>query len=237
MGLLAAVRQWYKRDHAAEQRAWLSWLRHIEARVGNLPSVTAEYLEPDDLSNRSPRLRIHWDASQLKITGSELVARLDAGSPRILVDGGTGVRPDHMASSITIMPYMMEAGEERLVADAIFEGFTNPGHHEDPVVPAGTPSLVRGEWAVSIQYSRGAGEQHFLLEQDGNRITGTQKGEHYEASIEGSIHATLIELRSVMAVSGNEIRWTFKGEVQGSSISGAVDLGEYGKATWKAIRM
>src|SRR5205814_639181 len=26
MGLLAAVQQWYKRDHAAEQREWRSWL-------------------------------------------------------------------------------------------------------------------------------------------------------------------------------------------------------------------
>ncbi len=39
MGLLAAVRQWYKRDHAADQRAWLSWLQHIESRVQGLPSA------------------------------------------------------------------------------------------------------------------------------------------------------------------------------------------------------
>ena len=67
MGLLAAVRQWYKRDHAAEQRAWLSWLQHIESRVQGLPSLSTEYLQPVDLSNRSPRLRIRWDARTLKI--------------------------------------------------------------------------------------------------------------------------------------------------------------------------
>ena len=44
MGLLAAVRQWYKRDHAAEQQAWLSWLQHIESRVQGLPSLSTEYL-------------------------------------------------------------------------------------------------------------------------------------------------------------------------------------------------
>ena len=236
MGLLAAVRQWYKRDHAAEQKEWLSWLQHIEGRVKVLPSVTTEYLQPEDLSNKAPRLRIHWDATQLKITGTELVARLDAGTPRILVDSGTGIRPDKMASSITIMPYMMDPGEDSIVAGAIYEGLTKPDHYDDPIVPSGAPSQIEGKWAVTIQYSRGTGEQHFTLNQNGNRLTGTQQGELYQAEIKGSIHATQIELHSVMAVSGNVIPWTFKGNVEGSNIAGTVHLGEYGDATWKAIR-
>ena len=236
MGLLAAVRQWYKRDHEAEQREWLSWLQHIEARVKSLPSVTAEYLQPEDLSNKAPRLRIHWDAVQLKITGTELAARLDAGTPRILVDGGSGVRPDKMASSVTIMPYMMDPGEDSIVADAIYEGLTKPGHYDDPVIPGGAPARVEGKWAVTLQYSRGVGEQHVTLNQKGNSLTGTQHGELYQAKLKGSIHANKIELHSVMEVSGNAIPWTFKGDVEGSSIAGTVHLGEYGDATWKAVR-
>lgn len=237
MGLLAAVRQWYKRDHDAEQQEWLSWLKHIEARVKDLPSVTAEYLQPEDLSNKAPRLRIHWDATQLKITGTELVARLDAGSPRILVDSGSGVRPTKMASSVTIMPYMMDPGEERIVADAIYEGLTKPGHYEDPVIPSGTLEKVQGKWAVSIQYSRGVGEQHFTLEQSGNDLTGMQHGELYETKLKGSIYASQIELRSSMAVSGNEIPWTFRGNVTGNNMEGNVHLGEYGDAKWHATRI
>lgn len=236
MGLLAAVRQWYRRDHDAEQREWLLWLQHIESRVKNLPSVTTEYLQPEDLSNKAPRLRIRWDATQLKITGTELVARLDAGAPRILVDGGSGVRPNSMASSITIMPYMMDPGEDRIVADAIYEGLTVPGHYEDSVIPTGEPAKVDGHWDISIQYSRGVGEQRFTLEQNSNDITGTQNGELYKADIKGSIHANEIELRSVMAVSGNVIPWTFKGNVQGNNVSGSVHMGEYGEATFRGTR-
>jgi len=236
MGLLAAVRQWYKRDHDAEQREWLSWLRHIESRVKSLPSVTTEYLQPEDLSNKAPRLRIHWDAAQLKITGTELVAALDTGTPRILVDGGSGVRPNNMASSITVMPYMMDPGEDRVVADAIYKALTNPRHYDDPVIPAGEPANVAGAWNISIQYSRGIGEQHIALTQNGNDITGTQQGELYKADLKGSIHANQIELRSVMAVSGNVIPWTFKGDVQGNHASGSVHMGEYGDATWQGTR-
>ena len=234
MGLLAAVRQWRQRDHAAEQREWRSWLRYIESRLQGMPSLTTEYLLPVDLSNRSPRLRIDWDAAVLKITGTELAARLDAGTPRIVVHGSSGVRPFAMASSIVLMPYMMEAGEEELIADALYEGLTRPGHYEATAIPTGAPLTVQGTWAVVIRYSLGVGEQQFTLQQDGDAITGVQQGELYSAALKGVIHVAQIELRSTMAVSGNILEWAFRGVVQGNTMAGTVDLGEYGNATWTA---
>jgi uncharacterized pyridoxal phosphate-dependent enzyme len=235
MGLLTAVRQWYKRDHAAEQKQWLSWLQHIETRVKALPSVTAEYIQPEDLSNRSPELRIHWDANTLKITGDEVVARLDAGAPRILING-SGTRPAKMASSVSIMPYMMDDGEEMIIADAIYQALSKPGHYDNPVIPSGTPMDVHGAWAVSIQYTRGIGEQHFTLEQTGNTLAGMQVGEIYRNPIKGEVHADQVDLLSVMQVSGNVIPWHFKGAVQGNNMKGSVTMGEYGMATWNANR-
>ena len=144
MGLLAAVEQWYRSDHDAEQLMWRGWLRTIEALLKPLPSTSFDYLEPNDLSNKATRLRIKWDANVLKITGTEVVARLDAGTPRILVEGGTGRRPDQMASTLTIMPYMMDPGEDRIIADAIHAALTNPGHFDNPVVPSGPAASVGG---------------------------------------------------------------------------------------------
>ena len=48
--------------------------------------------------------------------------------------------------------------------------------------------------------------------------------------------AAQIELRSIMAVPGNFIEWTFQGIAQENTMAGTVDLGEYGKAAWEAIR-
>ena len=236
MGLLAAVQQWYKRDHDAEQREWKSWLKNIEGRVKPLPSTSFEYLEPEDLSNKAPRLRIHWDANVLKITGTELVARLDAGTPRIIIDGGMGRRPEMMNSSVTIMPYMMDPGEDRIIADAIYEALTKPGSYENPVIPAGTPAPVQGTWGVTIQYPRGVGEQKITLEQSGNDLAGMHIGEIYKGKLKGTIHASQIELHSSMEVPGNPIQWTFKGVVQANSMAGTVHMGEYGDATWKATQ-
>ena len=236
MGMLAAVREWYKRDHAAEQREWRSWLGVIDKRVNGLPSVTTEYLEPEDLSNRATRLRIRWDANSLKITGTELEERLDKGVPRILIGGASGQRPDKMESSIIVMPYMMGPGEDRLVADAIYEALTRPGHYESPVIPQGAPVQVEGNWAVEIQYTRGIGEQHFNLRQGGDQVTGQQAGEIYQAQLTGIVHADHLTLKSNMKVAGNEIPWNFQGVVSGNSMRGTVNMGEYGDAFWSAVR-
>lgn len=236
MGMLAAVRQWYKRDHDGEQREWKSWLETIEKKVKTLPSVTTESLQPEDLSNKSPRLRIHWDATQLKITGTELVARLDAGTPRIMVDGGTGQRPERMASSVTVMPYMMQPGEEKIVGDAIYEALTKPGSYSNPVVPQGATAKVEGNWAVRIQYLRGEAEQHLQLTQSGSEVEGTLQGEIYRAPLMGNVQADRLKLHGVMTVSGHAITWNFMGTVSGDAMSGTVNLGEYGEARWSARR-
>jgi hypothetical protein len=39
-----------------------------------------------------------------------------------------------------------------------------------------------------------------------------------------------------MPVGGNAIRWTFEGSVRGNSMSGTANMGEYGPATFTAVR-
>jgi hypothetical protein len=39
-----------------------------------------------------------------------------------------------------------------------------------------------------------------------------------------------------MEVPGNDIHWTFTGTASGNQISGAVNMGEYGPATFTAVR-
>ena len=229
MGLLAAVRQWYQRDHAAEQQAWLSWLEHIASRVQGLASLTTEYLHPVDLSNRSPRLLIRWDPGVLKTTGSALAARLDAGEPRIVLH-------ESSHDSVIIMPFMMETGEERVVADALYEGLAHPEQGEEPIVAGGEAQPVHGVWRVAIQYTRGIGEQQFTLAQRGCALEGMQKGELYSAALTGEIHGDQISVRSRMAVPGSTLEWDFRGIVVKDTMTGTVDLGEYGIANWEAWR-
>ena len=237
MGMLAAVRAWYKRDHVAEQRQWLAWDNHIAGALKGIDSLTTKIDGPDkDLSNRAPVLTISWDASKVGITGTELVEALDKGTPRILVMGGKGQRPHEMASSISIMPYMMQPGDFKIVAEHLSQHLRKPGHFEDPPVPTGPLAQLAGTWNAVISYTRGTGHQQFVLTQSGATITGTQKGEIYAADFTGKVVADHVSLNSVMQAAGYEVPFHFTGVAQGSTMTGSVRMGEYGAATFKATR-
>jgi hypothetical protein len=74
------------------------------------------------------------------------------------------------------------------------------------------------------------------LEQQEGAVTGVHQGEIYSGNLSGKVHAQQVSFRSVMAVGGNEIEYAFTGTVTGNSMSGTVDLGEYGHAQWSAAR-
>jgi uncharacterized pyridoxal phosphate-dependent enzyme len=236
MGMLTAVEMWTKRDHDAEWNTWKEWLGTIEAKVKPLGSVTTEYIMPEDLSNHAPMLRIKWDGNTLKITGTELAKTLDAGTPRIQFGESSGTRPDHMESSLTIMPYMMMPGDDKIVADAIFATLSKPPMFSAPEIPQGTPANVAGIWKVQMRYLCGEGGQRFLLEQQEGAVTGVHQGEIYNGTLSGKVHAQQVSFRSVMPVGGNEIEYSFSGTASGDSMSGTVALGEYGHAEWSATR-
>jgi uncharacterized pyridoxal phosphate-dependent enzyme len=236
VGMLTAVEMWTKRDHKAEWDTWMQWLGTIEAKVKPLPSVTTEYLQPEDLSNHAPMLRIKWDANTLHITGTELMQTLDAGTPRIQFDGATGTRPDHMESTLTVMPYMMMPGDDKIVAEAVFATLSHPPKFADPEIPQGTPANIAGIWKVQMKYLCGEGSQRFLLEQQEGSVTGVHQGEIYNGNLNGKVHAQQVSFRSVMPVGGNEIHYAFTGTASGDSMNGTVTLGEYGRADWSATR-
>jgi D-glucosaminate-6-phosphate ammonia-lyase len=114
MGLLAAVEMWVKhRDHKAEWNQWESWLQRISSEITQVPGVKSEVVTPGR-SNVAPTLSIRWDAQQVKINGPELKQQLNESSPRIWVPLGR-------EGSISIQPYMMEPGEDQIVARRLRE--------------------------------------------------------------------------------------------------------------------
>ncbi len=225
MGMLAAVQQWYKRDHDAEQAQWLAWDNYIADALKGIPSLTTTVNMPtEDLSNRAPTLSIHWDAAQVGVTGTELVEMLDKGSPRILVTGGQGRRPEMMQSSIGVMPYMMQPGDHKIVAATLSRYLRNPGKHDAPALPTGALVNVTGTWKVEIHYTRGVGQQQFVLSQDGPSVSGDQNGEIYKAKLSGKAVADQLRLTSVMRADGSSIAWTFSGTVSADTWSGDVSI-------------
>ncbi|MGE5647553.1 MAG: aminotransferase class V-fold PLP-dependent enzyme [Acidobacteriota bacterium] len=236
MGMLTAVEMWVKRDHDAEWRQWLAWLDTIGSRAKQVSGVTTEILQPEDLSNHAPQLRIKWDGAKLGITGREVQDILFAGTPRIVVGGSSGDRRRGMASSLTIMPYMMMPGDDKIAAEAIYRILANPPKIDVPPKPAGEPANVDGQWEARLTYLRGASDHHFLFEQHGDKLVGTHRGDVLQGDLRGSVEGNTVYFQSGHHIEGTTLRYEFTGTVQGDTMQGEVGLGEYGKAQWVARR-
>jgi uncharacterized pyridoxal phosphate-dependent enzyme len=236
MGMLAAVEAWTKRDHDAEWKTWESWLAYISDRVTKVPGVTTEYVQPQDLSNHATQLRIKWDGKALNITGTEVAKTLAEGNPRIILASGAGKRPDEMASSVSVMPYMMMPNDHKIAAEALYQILTKPPKFENPVLPTGAAVNIAGVWEVSMNYLVGAAKHRFIIEQTGNRLIGLHEGEHVHGSLKGAAHGDQVTFAARHPIEGTTLLYTFSGTATGDSMSGTVLLGEYGSAQWEARR-
>jgi seryl-tRNA(Sec) selenium transferase len=237
MGMLTAVEMWTKRDHKAEWAQWEAWLGTIGNRVKTIDGITVEVRSPDDgLSNRSPNLLIQWDGSRLGITGEEVLKVVLDSEPRIILAGGRGSRPDNMKSSVTIVPYMMMPGNDKVVADRLCDVLSKPPKFENPVVSDGVPAVVAGIWEAELQFLRGTAKHRIVFEQNGKGLVGTHHGEVLYGNLKGSIHENQIQFTTVHPYEGTELHYSFGGNVDGDTMHGEVNLGEYGTAQWKAKR-
>ncbi len=237
MGMLAAVEMWVKRDHQAEWAQWESWLNVIGTRVTSVSGVTTEILQPEDLSNHAPELRIKWDGAALGITGKEVEERLLNGRPRIVVGGSSGMRPGNMASSLTIMPYMMQPEDHKIAAQAIHALLSKPPKIENPVQPSGATAQIAGKWDVRMEYLRGESTHHFSVEQSGNSVSGEHRGETLTGNLRGSVYGNEVTMRSSQQIQGTSLSYDFRGTAAGNSMNGTVSLAEYGQARWTATKL
>ncbi len=237
MGMLTAVEEWKKRDHEAEWKQWQAWLDEISASVKQVSGVTSRnYGAEEGLSNRSPRLLIEWDGEKLGITGPELSKVLLDTEQRIVLGGTSGNRPDNMASSISITPYMMMPGDAKVVGQRIAEVLAKPPRFAVDPLPEGTPVSVAGQWDVTIRYLRGSARHTFILEQNGGKVVGAHQGEFVSGDLSGAVAANLVRFRSSTKTHGTRIFCDFMGQVEGDKMAGKVNMGEYGDASWSAER-
>jgi D-glucosaminate-6-phosphate ammonia-lyase len=227
MGMLAAVEAWTTRDHAAEWKQWEGWLATIRESVSGVPTVRTEVLQPRGPSNYAPELRVSWDTEKLGITGVELSDLLLKGTPRIIVPGSQ--------SSLTFMPYMMMPGDDRVVAPRVRELLSKASPHPKPAAQ-GSAAAVSGQWDVEIAYTRDHAVHTLSLEQKGDKVTGSHRGEFLSGDVRGTVEGAKLRCRSSHHYEGTSIGYTFAGAVDGDTMRGTVDVGEYGVAPFTARR-
>ena len=238
IGMLTAVELWTRRDHQAEWARWLGWLDHIARQVSRVEGVTTAITETTELSNRTPALSIRWDAARLGVTGAAVAKHLLDTEPRIATPGG---RDRDGLTSISITPYQMSPGDEKIVAARIHDTLANPPAAIRMATAAPGPAQpaadLSGRWNVRIEYAAGASNHTLHLKQTGNRVEGTHQGDFVSRDLSGTIDGDRVQLASSYGErNGDALNFRFTGSVTGSEMAGALDMGEYLTAKWTARR-
>lgn len=233
MAMLAAVEAWSRRDYEAEIRTWQSWVDAIAKRVSAIEGVRTSVTPPRGLSNRMPVLQIRWDKAKLGTTGEAVAKLLFETEPRISLFPARG-RTEADETGLTIGPYMMAPGDEKVVAERLFAVLKAPPRIEDEA-PAAPATDLSGTWDVRIQYAAGVSVHRLDIRQRGNDLDGTHQGDFVSRDVRGTIDGDAVRLRSHWE-HGDSLNYTFTGRVAGDEIAGEADLGEYLDARFTAKR-
>jgi D-glucosaminate-6-phosphate ammonia-lyase len=240
LGMLAAVEAWVKRDHAGEWKTWLSWLDNIANRMTTIDGIRTAVREPTDLSNKSPSLVISWDSTKLHVTGDELAEELARTKPRIALGAGIGGGrgsglPPAGTTGVTITAWQMQPGEDKIVAERLHEVLSRKRPPRTTEMPAPAAN-ISGRWDVDVEFFSSRSQHTLYIEQDGNWIQGSHKGDFSVRDMVGMVEGDKVTLRSVDRRPGNSVTFIFAGTLSAGTISGPIHLGEYLTAKFTAKR-
>jgi uncharacterized pyridoxal phosphate-dependent enzyme len=110
LGMMVALEQYVKRDHAKERLEFDKRAETIRKAAAGVSGVTAEVFVPE-VANHVPHVRITWDAASRGITAEDVVKALREGEPSI------GTRNE--GNSLVVGVWMMRPGEDAVVARRI----------------------------------------------------------------------------------------------------------------------
>jgi uncharacterized pyridoxal phosphate-dependent enzyme len=232
LGMLAAVEAWVKRDHVEKVNTWHSYLDTISKRVSAINGVKCSIKEPKDLSNHSPSLVISWDPEKFNINGPEVGAELAAKQPRIAVHNNYSDESGN--TSIIVSSGQMQPGNDKMVADRIFEVLSQK-YTKSKEMAAPSTNLT-GRWDVEMEFYSSKSHHTFFIEQDGNWIQGSHKGEFSVRDLVGTIEGDQIKFSSADSQIADHIPFLFSGTVSGEKMSGQIYMGEYINAKFTATR-
>jgi len=114
LGLLVALENYLKRDHAAEAREWDRRVDLIAKAAKKLPTVTSKVDVPE-IANHTPHLKLTWDQSKVKISALEVKKKMLEGEPSI------EVTPSTTKDELVMTVWMLKPGEAEIVAKRLAE--------------------------------------------------------------------------------------------------------------------
>jgi uncharacterized pyridoxal phosphate-dependent enzyme len=116
LGMLVALEIYLNRDHKKDWELWKYQVDKISESASSVDGVETEIHIPE-IANHVPSLRITWDQGKVPINPAKAREKLRQGHPSIETMGGD--------ESINITTWMMNPGEERIVAERVKQVLKN----------------------------------------------------------------------------------------------------------------
>jgi hypothetical protein len=151
-----------------------------------------------------------------------------------------------------LITYKGKVEKDKMSGDADFGGFATGSWsavpHKEEGAGAGTGASsaagsgagvsadnISGVWSFTVETPAGTGTPTFTLKQDGEKITGTYKGQLGEAPVNGSIKGSDVTLMLKVSPQGEEITVTYTGKLTSKdTMSGKATFGSLGEGNWSA---
>jgi len=96
---------------------------------------------------------------------------------------------------------------------------------------------VTGDWEMTMTTPRGERTQEIHFEQEGEKLTATWTGfREEEITAEGTIKGNEIEWSFTRSGRMGEMTITYTGKIEGDTMSGEVQMGDFGTFEWTAKR-
>ncbi len=153
-------------------------------------------------------------------------------SPRIAVHSDNN--DENGSTSIIVVSGQMQPGNDKIVGDRIFTALSQKRTKaKDMSAPSADLS---GRWDADIEFYSGRSLHTFFIEQDGNWIQGSHKGDFSMRDMVGTIEGDQVKLSSIDQHVADHIPFIFSGTLSGDVITGLIYMGEYINARFTAKR-
>ncbi|MGH9763358.1 MAG: hypothetical protein ACREDR_29070 [Blastocatellia bacterium] len=105
-----------------------------------------------------------------------------------------------------------------------------------PAAIARPQSNVSGQWDLAVTSPRGTTNPTLTLKADGDKLTGTLKGQRGEIPVTGTINGSDIKMTYSVKFQDNDLAITLTGKVSGDSMKGDADFGGFAQGDWSGKR-
>jgi hypothetical protein len=150
-----------------------------------------------------------------------------------------------------VVTYKGKVEKDKMSGEADFGGFATGAwsavpHKEDAAAaaPATAPATttggasadnITGVWNFNVETPAGTGTPVFTLKQEGEKVTGTYKGQLGEAPVNGTVKGNDVMLMIKVSPQGEEITVTYTGKITSKdAMSGKATFGSLGEGNWTA---